>query len=122
MMNTKRSGQASQALAQQVEIFGGDTVSLGNLWRGAGSPSGHDPGTWIRLAEPLVDGYSSYRSKFGPANPGISAGKVVWTWNGESKEPWQEGDFMSEHLLAIAYAIYLDEQLDADSDRREGLD
>jgi hypothetical protein len=121
-MITKAAGQAARALAQQVEICGGGEVSLDNLWRVAGRPPGHDPRTWLQLAEPLVDGYGSYRAKVGPAAPEIPRGRVVWIWAGDSKEPWREGDLMSGQLLAIAYAIYLDEHLDADHEDRRFLD
>lgn len=114
MIRTNVSGPAAQALAQQVEFFGGSRISLSSLWRVAGSPTGHDPRNWVRLAGPLVDGYGTYRTKLGPANadePG--AERVVWTWDGESKDPWHAGDLMSEQFVAMAYAIYLDKEIDA---------
>lgn len=121
-MKAKTSGLASQALAQQVEIFGGSLVSLNSLWRVSGSPTGHDPRSWIRLAGPLLEGYDTYRSKVKPAGSDQETGEVVWTWEGDSKDPWQEGDLMTECLVALAYAIYLDEEVRLDHDRRLSLD
>ena len=121
-MNAVTTGRASQALSEQVEIFGKDTVSLSSLWRVVGCPNGHDPGSWIRLADTLVDGYGTYRAKVGPIDREAPRPRVVWTWDGDTKDPWRQGDLMTERLVAIAYALYLDEKVEGESHRLRVLD
>ena len=59
-MRIEKIGWARLALRQQVEIFGGDQVSLDSLWRSVASPAGHDPRSWSELAAPLLSGFSAY--------------------------------------------------------------
>jgi hypothetical protein len=103
------TGWARLALRQQVEIFGGDQVSLDSLWRAAASPPGHDPECWKTLAAPFLSGLASYLGKFEGGPPAdADTARVVWTWDEESKDPWLTGDLMSDEFVALAYAIYLD--------------
>jgi hypothetical protein len=108
-MQTKTIGWAKLALRQQVEIFGGDQVSLDSLWRAVASPPGHDPRSWSTLAAPFLSGLGAYLGKLDgrlgrPADPS----ELLWTWNDESKDPWRTGDMMSDEFIAWAYATYLD--------------
>ena len=59
-MRSETIGLARLAVRQQVEIFGGDQVSLSSLWRAVGSPAGHDPERWAELAAPLLAGFTAY--------------------------------------------------------------
>jgi hypothetical protein len=96
------------ALRQQVEIFGGDQVSLDSLWRAAASPPGYDPRGWRTLAAPFLSGLASYLCKIDGQPGDDDASRLVWTWDEESKDPWLTGDLMSDEFVALAYAIYLD--------------
>jgi hypothetical protein len=108
-MRIETIGLARLAVRQQVEIFGGDQVSLNSLWRAVGSPEGHDPDRWAELAAPLLAGFSAYlyrleslgRSPAGSSRP-------LWIWEDESKDPWHTGDLMSHELIASVYASHLD--------------
>ena len=53
-MRSETIGLARLAVRQQVEIFGGDQVSLNSLWRAVGSPAGQDPERWAEVAAPLA--------------------------------------------------------------------
>jgi len=115
------------ALRQQVEIFGGDQVSLDSLWRAAASPPGHDPHRWSALAAPFLSGLASYLGKLdGRLGAPADGARLIWTWDDESKDPWRSGDLMSEEFVAWAYATYLDTHSDrpakASSDSRLVLD
>ena len=59
-MRSEVIGLAQMAVRQQVEIFGGDQVSLNSLWRAVGSPDGQDPARWAEVAGPLLAGFSAY--------------------------------------------------------------
>jgi len=97
------------ALRQQVEIFGGDQVSLDSLWRAAASPPGHDPHSWKALAAPFLSGLASYLGTVNGRPTGVGEeSRLLWTWDDESKDPWLTGDLMSDEFVASAYAIYLD--------------
>jgi hypothetical protein len=113
---------ATKALAQQVEIFGSARISLHSLWRVVGSPPDHDPSTWLGLAGPLIDGYHAYRANLGKPDTDVPSGRILWSWEGESKDPWHQGDLMCERFLAIAYAIYLDEEGVTSDDSKALLD
>ena len=108
-MRIETTGLARLAVRQQVEIFGGDQVSLNSLWRAVGSPAGQDPKRWSELAAPLLDGFSSYLDRL--ENHGDSPGgqsPLLWVWEDESKDPWRTGDLMSHELIAWVYASHLD--------------
>lgn len=108
-MVARTTGWARLALRQQVEIFGGDQVSLDSLWRAAGSAPGHDPRSWKALAEPFLAGLASYLGKVeGRASGLADASRLIWIWDDESKDPWLTGDLMSDEFVAGAYAVYLD--------------
>lgn len=108
-MVTRTTGWARLALRQQVEIFGGDQVSLDSLWRAVASPPGHDPHSWKTLAGPFLAGLASYLGKVdGRARSLEDANRLIWIWDDESKDPWLTGDLMSDEFVAWAYAIYLD--------------
>ncbi len=111
-MKTHTTGWARLALKQQVEIFGGDQVSLDSLWRAAESPDGHDPRSWSELAAPLLSGFASYLGKLDGARSGRSAdpARLLWIWEEDSKDPWHTGDLMADEFIARAYASYLDDQ------------
>ncbi len=108
-MGTKTIGWARLALRQQVEIFGGDQVSLDSLWRAVSSPRGQDPRTWTELAAPLLDGVSAYVGKLDTSlRPAGKSAPLLWTWDDDSKDPWRTGDLMADEFIAWAYATYLD--------------
>ena len=108
-MRSETIGLARLAVRQQVEIFGGDQVSLNSLWRAVGSPAGHDPERWAEVAAPLLAGFSAYLDRLesigGSPAP---ATRLLWTWEDESKDPWCTGDLMSHELIALVYASHLD--------------
>jgi hypothetical protein len=108
-MRIETIGLARLAVRQQVEIFGGDRVSLNSLWRAVGSPAGHDPDRWAELAAPLLAGFSTYldRVETDQDMPSSSA-RLLWIWEDESKDPWHTGDLMSHELIALVYASHLD--------------
>jgi hypothetical protein len=108
-MRIERIAWARLALRQQVEIFGGDQVSLDSLWRSVGSPPGHDPRRWADLAAPLLTGFSTYLERLeSETESTVSAPPLLWTWEDDSKDPWRTGDLMSHELIAWTYAAYLD--------------
>jgi hypothetical protein len=112
-MRSETFGLARLAVRQQVEIFGGDQVSLSSLWRAVGSPGGREPEQWAELAAPLLAGFTAYLDRL--ENLGaISSGaaRLLWTWEDESKDPWLTGDLMSHELIAWVYASHLDTQRD----------
>src|SRR5262245_15765507 len=106
----KTEGPAGVALAQQVEIFGRDQVSLDSLWRASGCPQGLEPRTWIELARPLLQGFDSHLVNLlgdrGRKNE-PSTQPLIWTWDDETKDPWWTGDLMTNGLLASVYAAFL---------------
>jgi hypothetical protein len=108
-MGVNTIGWARLALRQQVEIFGGNQVSLHSLWRAVASPAGRDPVRWSELAAPLLAGFSAYLDRLEGAedSPGESS-RLLWIWQDESKDPWHTGDLMSHEFIARAYATYLD--------------
>jgi hypothetical protein len=108
-MRIKTIGWARLALKQQVEIFGGDQVSLDSLWRAAESPKGQDPRTWSELAAPLLSGFASYLGKLdGGPRRSADPSRLLWIWEDDSKDPWRTGDLMTDEFIAWAYATYLD--------------
>ncbi len=108
-MVTKTIGWAKLALRQQVEIFGGDQVSLDSLWRAVSSPQGQDPRIWSELAAPLLDGLSAYFGNLATGlRPSADPARLLWTWEDDSKDPWRTGDLMADYFIAWAYARYLD--------------
>lgn len=108
-MRIETIGWARLALRQQVEIFGGDQVSLESLWRAVGSPAGHDPRQWGELAAPLLSGFSAYLARLdGGALATDAPSRLLWIWEDESKDPWCTGDLMSHEFIAWTYATYLD--------------
>ena len=108
-MRIKAIGWARLALKQQVEIFGGDQVSLDSLWRAAESPEGQDPRTWSELAAPLLAGFASYLATLdGLARRSADPSRLLWIWDDDSKDPWRTGDHMADEFIAWAYATYLD--------------
>jgi len=116
-MRIETLGLARLAVRQQIEIFGGDQVSLNSLWRAVGSPAGHDPDRWSEVAAPLLAGFSSYLDQlesFDGSSTGSS--RLLWIWEDESKDPWRTGDLMSNELIAWVYASHLD----TDRERRAG--
>lgn len=111
-MHTSSIGWARRALRQQIEIFGGDQVSLDSLWRAVGCPAGHDPRRWSDLASPLLSGYSAYLDRLeGDADSTADPSRLVWFWKDGSHDPWRNGDLMSDEFIAEAYAAYLDSEL-----------
>jgi hypothetical protein len=109
-MRSETIGLARLAVRQQVEIFGGDQVSLNSLWRAVGSPEGKDPERWVEVAAPLLSGFSAYLHRlesFGGSSSSDSA-RPLWIWEDESKDPWLTGDLMSHELIAWVYASHLD--------------
>ena len=89
-MRIKTIGWARLALKQQVEIFGGDQVSLDSLWRAAESPEGRDPRTWSELASPLLLGFASYLGKLdGCSKTSADPSRLLWNWEDDSKRPWR---------------------------------
>jgi hypothetical protein len=117
-MGVKTIGWARLALQQQVEIFGGDQVSLHSLWRAVASPPGLDPNRWSELAAPLLAGYSAYLDGLGRAADSVAAtAPLTWIWQDESKDPWRTGDLMSGEFIAWAYASYLDTRSGAERNR-----
>jgi hypothetical protein len=111
-----------RALSRQVEIFGGLQISLDSLWREAGCPDDRDPRTWARLAEPLLRGYADYIAAVHPLDSqsvGESIRPLLWTWNGDSKDPWRSGDLMTISTVAWVYAAFLEFESKED---RSGLD
>ena len=111
-MTTKTSGWAKTALRQQIEIFGEDQVSLDSLWRSVDSPDGHDPRRWSVTATPLLAGFSAYLDRLqGNMDRAADPSRLLWLWDGESKDPWRTGDLMTHEFIAWAYATYLDSTL-----------
>ncbi len=120
-MRIKTIGWARLALKQQVEIFGGDQVSLDSLWRAAERPEGHDPRSWSELASPLLSGFATYLGKLGDGSrraPDSSG--LLWIWEDDSKDPWHTGDLMAEEFIAWAYATYLDNHSERGNIRTQG--
>jgi hypothetical protein len=118
-MRSETIGLARLAVRQQVEIFGGDQVSLSSLWRAVGSPRGREPEQWAELAAPLLAGFTAYLDRLenlGDSSSGSSRG--LWTWEDESKDPWLTGDLMSHELIALVYASHLDSQRERRGNRR----
>jgi hypothetical protein len=115
-MRSETMGLARLAVRQQVEIFGGDQVSLNSLWRAVGSPAGHDPERWAEVAGPLLSGFTAYLDRLESIG-GAPAGEVrlLWIWEDESKDPWRTGDLMSHELVALVYATHLDSRRVRDS-------
>ena len=112
-MRSETIGWARLAVRQQVEIFGGDQVSLNSLWRAVASPAGHDPDRWSELAAPLLAGFSAYLERLdGRAESPAGPSRLLWTWEDESKDPWRTGDLMSHELIAWTYATYLDSRFE----------
>jgi hypothetical protein len=108
-MRTKTISWARLALEQQVEIFGGDQVSLDSLWRAVESPEGRDPRTWSELASPFLSGFASYLGKLdGGLGRSADPSRLLWIWEDDSKDPWRTGDLMANDFIAWAYANYLD--------------
>jgi hypothetical protein len=108
-MRSETIGLARLAVRQQVEIFGGDQVSLSSLWRAVGSPDGRDPERWVELAAPLLAGFTAYLDRLENVRAASSAAaRLLWTWEDESKDPWLTGDLMSHELIAWVYASHLD--------------
>jgi hypothetical protein len=108
-MRSETIGLARLAVRQQVEIFGGDQVSLSSLWRAVGSPDGREPERWVELAAPLIEGFTAYLDRLenlGASSSGTA--RLLWTWEDESKDPWLTGDLMSHELIAWVYASHLD--------------
>jgi len=117
-MRIETIGWARLALRQQVEIFGGDQVSLESLWRAVGSPAGHDPRQWSELAAPLLSGFSAYLARLeGGALATDTLTRLLWIWEDESKDPWRTGDLMSHEFIAWTYATYLDNHFQRDRSR-----
>ena len=117
-MVSRTVGWARLALRQQVEIFGGEQISLDSLWRASASPPGHDPHCWRALAAPFLSGLAAYLGKIENRPSGASdAARLVWTWDDESKDPWLTGDLMSDEFVAGLYAIYLDTYSDLPAGR-----
>jgi hypothetical protein len=117
-MRIETLGLARLAVRQQVEIFGGDQVSLNSLWRAVGSPAGQDPERWAEVAASLLAGFSSYLEQlesFG-GSPGGSS-RLLWIWEDESKDPWRTGDLMSHELIAWMYASHLDSRRERRANR-----
>jgi hypothetical protein len=95
-MRSETIGLARLAVRQQVEIFGGEMVSLSSLWRLVGSPEGRDPERWAEVAAPLLSGFSAYLERLESASGSSSErARALWTWEDESKDPWLTGDLMS---------------------------
>ena len=96
-------------LNQQIELIGPAAVSLDSLWRAAGCPTGHSPRSWMKLADPLLAGFSGYLANLPERLIDIEkGGQLLWVWDGEDGEPWRTGDIMCHELLARVYAAYLD--------------
>ena len=115
-MGIRTIGWARLALRQQVEIFGGDQVSLDSLWRAVASPGGHDPRRWSELAAPLLSGFSAYLDRLeGAEDSTAGPARLLWIWRDESKDPWHTGDLMSHEFIAWTYATYLDTRSDRQS-------
>jgi hypothetical protein len=118
-MRIETIGWARLALRQQVEIFGGDQVSLESLWRAVASPAGHEPRRWAELAAPLLAGFSAYLARLeGGADVTEAHGGLLWIWEDESKDPWRTGDLMSHEFIAWTYATYLDTHFQRDRSRK----
>jgi hypothetical protein len=111
-MSVKTMKWATRALRQQLEIFGGEQVSLDSLWRAVGSPAGYEPRRWSELATPLLGGFSAYLDRLG-GDPDATAdmARLLWIWQDDSKDPWRTGDMMTNEFIASVYAGYLDEQV-----------
>jgi hypothetical protein len=108
-MRSETIGLARLAVRQQVEIFGGDQVSLSSLWRAVGSPHGREPEQWAEVAAPLLAGFSAYLDRLESLGASSSeSARGLWTWEDESKDPWLTGDLMSHELIAWVYASHLD--------------
>ncbi len=112
-MNVRTIEWARLALEQQVEFFGGDQVSLDSLWRSWGSPEGHDPRAWSRLAAPLIAGFAEYLGNLDGDGQAVEESRRLWIWEDESKDPWRTGDLMSHEFIARSYATYLDEHCES---------
>jgi hypothetical protein len=111
-MRVEKIGWARLALKQQVEIFGGDQVSLDSLWRSVASPAGHDPRRWVDLAAPLLAGFSTYLERLNDERHATAdPSRLMWIWDDESKDPWRTGDLMSREFIAWVYATYLDTRI-----------
>ena len=96
-------------LNQQIELIGPEAVSLDSLWRAAGCPTECSPRSWMKLAAPLLAGFSGYLANLPERPIDIDrAGRLLWVWDGEDGEPWRTGDVMTHELLARVYAAYLD--------------
>jgi len=96
-------------LNQQIELIGPAAVSLDSLWRVAGCPTEHSPRSWVKLAAPLLAGFSRYLANLPERAIDIdNGGQLLWVWDGEDGEPWRKGDVMTHELLARVYAAYLD--------------
>ena len=118
-MRSETIGLARLSVRQQVEIFGGDQVSLSSLWRAVGSPRGREPEQWAEIAAPLLTGFTAYLDRLeNLGNSGSGSARMVWIWEDESKDPWLTGDLMSHELLAWVYASHLDSQLERRDNRR----
>ena len=108
-MRSETIGLARLAVRQQVEIFGGDQVSLSSLWRAVGSPAGESPERWADVAEPLLSGFSAYLDRLETIVGSPSArARSLWSWEDESKDPWRTNDLMGHELIALIYASHLD--------------
>ena len=114
-MRSETIGLARLAVRQQVEIFGGDQVSLSSLWRAVGSPrQGTIPTAgpkWRPRFWPVFRAISTSSRAFGGLRPPRS--RRLWIWEDESKDPWRTGDLMSHELIAWVYASHLDNHREA---------
>jgi hypothetical protein len=117
-MRIEKIGWARLALRQQVEFFGGDQVSLDSLWRSVASPDGHDPRRWSDLAAPLLSGFSTHLERLDQETESTAGPtRLLWIWEGESKDPWRTGDLMSHEFIAWTYATYLDRRFERNCNR-----
>ena len=117
-MRSETIGLARLAVRQQVEIFGGDQVSLSSLWRAVGSPRGREPEQWAEIAAPLLTGFAAYLHRLEILGASASeSSRGLWTWEDESKDPWLTGDLMSHELIAWVYASHLDSERERSSNR-----
>ena len=119
-MRSETIGLARLAARQQVEIFGGDQVSLSSLWRAVGSPERNRPRTlgrsrrapafrFLCLSRPARERLGVFRAS--------DSARSVWIWEDESKDPWLTGDLMSHELIAWVYASHLDKHRERPNNR-----
>jgi hypothetical protein len=111
---------AADDLANQVDVADGYAYNLDHLWRACGSPEGRDPRSWSSrdMAGWFIQGTAVYFANRDRAS-GMKAkdrsegviDEVFFTLTSSPRPDvdWRLGDALGTHVIARAYAEFLDE-------------